>query len=138
MSKKVEGLWEPISESFRRAPSRMTMAHRPYHFVAIVGGAIAGSVAAEILADNGIHVVVIEQNKKPYGKIEDGLPRWHMEQRKQEYSRIDARLRKPGVFFLPNTRLGRDLTMAAPRRKRNLSSPRSRRKADAHKRSRRI
>jgi choline dehydrogenase-like flavoprotein len=68
----------------------MTMTHRPYHFVAIVGGAIAGSVAAEILADNGIQVVVIEQNKKPYGKIEDGLPRWHLEQRKQEYSRIDA------------------------------------------------
>src|SRR6202162_6268354 len=87
----------------------MTMTHRPYHFAAIVGGAIAGSVAAEILADNGIHVVVIEQNKKPYGKIEDGLPRWHLEQRKQEYSRIDARLRKPGVFFLPCTRLGRDL-----------------------------
>ena len=87
----------------------MTMTHKPYHFVAIVGGAIAGSVAAEILADNGIHVVVIEQNKKPYGKIEDGLPRWHLEQRKQEYSRIDARLRKPGVFFLPSTRLGRDL-----------------------------
>jgi ferredoxin--NADP+ reductase len=87
----------------------MTMTHRPYHFVAIVGGAIAGSVAAEILADNGIHVVVIEQNKKPYGKIEDGLPRWHLEQRKQEYSRIDARLRKPGVFFLSSTRLGRDL-----------------------------
>jgi flavin-dependent dehydrogenase len=87
----------------------MTMTHRPYHFVAVVGGAIAGSVAAEILADNGIHVVVIEQNKKPYGKIEDGLPRWHLEQRKQEYSRIDARLKKPGVFFLPYTRLGRDL-----------------------------
>jgi ferredoxin/flavodoxin---NADP+ reductase len=87
----------------------MTMTHRPYHFVAVVGGAIAGSVAAEILADNGIHAVVIEQNKKPYGKIEDGLPRWHLEQRKQEYSRIDARLRKHGVFFLPSTRLGRDL-----------------------------
>ena len=87
----------------------MTMTYRAYHFVAVVGGAIAGSVAAEILAENGIHVVVIEQNKKPYGKIEDGLPRWHLEQRKQEYSRIDARLRKPGVFFLPSTRLGRDL-----------------------------
>src|ERR1700685_4011611 len=87
----------------------MTMTYRPYHFVAVVGGAIAGSVAAEILADNGIHVVVIEHNKKPYGKIEDGLPRWHLEQRKQEYSRSDARLRKPGVFLLPCTRLGRDL-----------------------------
>jgi ferredoxin--NADP+ reductase len=85
------------------------MRAKTHHFVAVIGGAIAGSVAAEILADHGIHVVVIEQNKKPYGKIEDGLPRWHLEQRKQEYSRIDARLRKPGVFFLPCTRLGRDV-----------------------------
>ena len=85
------------------------MTARPYHFAAIVGGAIAGSVAAEILADHGIHVVVIEQNQRPYGKIEDGLPRWHLEQRNQEYSRIDARLKKPGVFFLPCTKLGRDL-----------------------------
>jgi len=52
---------------------------------------------------------VIEQNKRPYGKIEDGLPRWHVEQRKQEYGRIDARLKKPGVYFVPSTKLGRDL-----------------------------
>jgi len=80
------------------------------YFVAIVGGAIAGSVAAEILTDRGIRVAVIEQNKRPYGKIEDGLPRWHVEQRKQEYARIDARLKKPGVFFVPSTKLGRDLS----------------------------
>jgi ferredoxin/flavodoxin---NADP+ reductase len=79
------------------------------HFVAIVGGAIAGSVAAEILADHGIRVAVFEQNKRPYGKIEDGLPRWHLEQRKQEYGNIDARLKKPGVFFIPSIKLGRDL-----------------------------
>jgi NADPH-dependent glutamate synthase beta subunit-like oxidoreductase len=85
------------------------MTDRPYHFAAIVGGAIAGSVAAEIFADHGIQVVVIEQNERPYGKIEDGLPRWHREQREQEYRRIDARLKKPGVYFLPSTRLGRDL-----------------------------
>ena len=42
-------------------------------------------------------MAVFEQNKRPYGKIEDGLPRWHVEQRKQEYGRIDARLKKPGV-----------------------------------------
>src|SRR5690349_16466084 len=82
--------------------------NQPY-FVAIVGGAIAGSVAAEILADRGIQVAVFEQNKRPYGKIEDGLPRWHLEQRKQEYANIDARLKKPGVFFIPATRLGRDV-----------------------------
>jgi ferredoxin/flavodoxin---NADP+ reductase len=79
------------------------------HFVAIVGGAIAGSVAAEILAEHGIRVAVFEQNKRPYGKIEDGLPRWHAEQRRQEYERIDARLRKPGVVFVPCTRLGREV-----------------------------
>ncbi len=85
------------------------MLNNGQYFVAIIGGAIAGSVAAEILADRGIRVAVFEQNKRPYGKIEDGLPRWHVEQRKQEYGNIDARLRKPGVFFIPSTRLGRDL-----------------------------
>ncbi len=84
------------------------MAQNEQHFAAIVGAAISGSVAAEILADRGIQVAVIEQNKRPYGKIEDGLPRWHVEQRKQEYARIDARLRKPGVHFIPSTKLGRD------------------------------
>jgi len=80
------------------------------YFVAIIGGAIAGSVAAEILADRGIRVAVIEQNARPYGKIEDGLPCWHVEQRRQEYGRIDARLKKPGVFYIPRTKLGRDLS----------------------------
>jgi ferredoxin/flavodoxin---NADP+ reductase len=79
------------------------------HFVAVIGGAISGSVAAAILADHGIRVAVFEQNARPYGKIEDGLPRWHVEQRKQEYARIDARLRKRGVYFIPCTKLGRDV-----------------------------
>jgi len=85
------------------------MSKQATHYVAVIGGAVAGSVAAEILAEHGIQVVIIEQNKKPYGKIEDGLPRWHREQRKQEYARIDARLKKPGVTFIPSTRLGSDL-----------------------------
>ncbi len=85
------------------------MPKNQQHFVAIIGGAISGSVAAEILADRGIRVAVIDQNKRPYGKIEDGLPRWHVEQRKQEYERINARLRKPNVSFVPSTRLGRDI-----------------------------
>jgi ferredoxin--NADP+ reductase len=80
------------------------------YFVAVVGGAVSGSVSAEILADKGIRVAVIEQNKRPYGKIEDGLPRWHVEQRKQEYARIDARLKKPNVYFVPSTKLGRDIS----------------------------
>ena len=80
-----------------------------HHFVAVIGGAISGSVAAEILADNGIRVAVFDQNTRPYGKIEDGLPRWHVEQRKQEYGNIDAHLKKTGVSFIPSTKLGRDL-----------------------------
>jgi ferredoxin--NADP+ reductase len=87
----------------------LPMAANGKYFVAVVGGAISGSVAAEILVDRGVRVAVIEQNKRPYGKIEDGLPRWHVEQRKQEYGRIDARLKKPGVYFVPSTKLGRDL-----------------------------
>jgi len=82
-----------------------------HHFVAVIGGAISGSVAAEILADNGIRVAVFDQNTRPYGKIEDGLPRWHVEQRKQEYGRIDARMKKPNVHFIPSTKLGRDFNL---------------------------
>ncbi len=88
----------------------MVMTANGQHFVAIIGGGIAGSVAAEILAERGTRVAVFEQNTRPYGKIEDGLPRWHAEQRKQEYERIDARLKKPGVSYVPCTRLGRDVT----------------------------
>jgi ferredoxin/flavodoxin---NADP+ reductase len=85
------------------------MSSNGQYFVAVVGGAVSGSVAAEILADHGIKVAVFEQNKRPYGKIEDGLPRWHVEQRKQEYEKIDARLKRPGVYFVPSTKLGREL-----------------------------
>src|SRR5579864_6903187 len=81
------------------------------HFVAVIGGAISGSVAAEILADHGIPVAVFDQNTRPYGKIEDGLPRWHVEQRKQEYGRIDARMKKPNVHFIPCAKLGRDFSL---------------------------
>lgn len=79
------------------------------HVVAIFGGACAGSTAADILASSGVEVVVFEQNARPYGKIEDGLPRWHRDQRRMEYARIDARLDRPGVLVVPRTRLGRDL-----------------------------
>jgi ferredoxin/flavodoxin---NADP+ reductase len=84
----------------------------PGHFVAVIGGAISGSVAAEILADHGIRVAVFDQNTRPYGKIEDGLPRWHVEQRKEEYGRIDARMKKPNVYFVPCAKLGRDFDLS--------------------------
>jgi ferredoxin/flavodoxin---NADP+ reductase len=88
------------------------MTNPGHHFVAVIGGAISGSVAAEILADHGIRVAVFEQNRRPYGKIEDGLPRWHVEQRKQEYARIDARMKKPNVYFVPSIKLGRDFDLS--------------------------
>jgi ferredoxin/flavodoxin---NADP+ reductase len=84
-------------------------ADRHYYVIAIVGGATAGSAAAEIFASQGIVVIVFDQNDRPYGKIEDGLPRWHAKQRRNEYERIDARLNRPWVQFVPNTRLGRDI-----------------------------
>lgn len=82
----------------------------PRHVVAILGGAVAGSEAAVLCASRGIYAVVIEQNDRPYGKIEDGLPRWHDALRKKEYERIDQNLSQPGVVFLPRTRVGRDVS----------------------------
>ena len=85
------------------------MSDTPRQIVAVIGGAIAGSAIAELLAADDREVLVFEQNDRPYGKIEDGLPRWHVDQRRQEYARIDARLDRPGVCFIPRTKLGPDL-----------------------------
>jgi ferredoxin/flavodoxin---NADP+ reductase len=84
----------------------------PQHVVVIVGGAVAGSEAASQFARRGIRCIVVEQNARPYGKIEDGLPRWHVNLRRQEMDKIDARLDQPGVDFVPRTRLGRDMGLA--------------------------
>ncbi len=81
----------------------------PQFVVAVVGGATAGAEAAGMLAARGITAVVFEQNPRPYGKIEDGLPRWHVKLRKKEYETINARLERPGVHFVPNTKIGRDV-----------------------------
>lgn len=77
--------------------------------IAVVGGATAGAEMAGRLAEAGATVVVFEQNRRPYGKIEDGLPRWHAELRRKEYRTIDAKLAQPGVHFVPDTRVGRDV-----------------------------
>ena len=79
------------------------------HVIAVIGAATAGSEIARILAERGATVLVIDQNPRPYGKIEDGLPRWHAKQRRDEYALINARLDHPNVFFVPLTRLGRDI-----------------------------
>lgn len=79
------------------------------HVVAVIGGATAGSEVARVFARHGALVVVIEQNARPYGKIEDGLPRWHVKQRLDEYEEINRRLDDPNILYLPLTRMGLDL-----------------------------
>ena len=80
------------------------------YVVAVVGAATAGSEIARILTLRGVRVIVIEQNARPYGKIEDGLPRWHVKQRKDEYEEINKRLDHPGIEYLPLTKMGRDIS----------------------------
>jgi ferredoxin/flavodoxin---NADP+ reductase len=80
------------------------------HVMAVIGAATAGSEIARILAERGATVIVFEQNPRPYGKIEDGLPRWHSKQRRDEYVEIDKRLDNPNIHYVPNTRLGKDIS----------------------------
>ncbi len=80
------------------------------YVVAVVGAATAGSEIARILAVRGVRVIVIEQNPRPYGKIEDGLPRWHAKQRQDEYEEINKRLDHPSIEYLPLTRMGQDIS----------------------------
>jgi ferredoxin--NADP+ reductase len=78
----------------------------PRHVVAVIGAATAGSEIARVLAQRGALVVVLEQNARPYGKIEDGLPRWHVKQRRDEYEEINRRLDHPNIEYVPQTRMG--------------------------------
>lgn len=84
-------------------------AIRPGHLVVVVGGAVAGAEAVAQFTARGVRCVVLEQNVRPYGKIEDGLPRWHVKLRAQEYAKIDQKLAHPLVYFVPRTKLSRDL-----------------------------
>jgi NADPH-dependent glutamate synthase beta subunit-like oxidoreductase len=85
-------------------------ATEPKPVVAIIGGAVAGSEAAAACAARGAIAVVFEQGARPYGKIEDGLPRWHEKLRDKEYKKIDANLGSPGVIFVPLTEIGGDVS----------------------------
>jgi NADPH-dependent glutamate synthase beta subunit-like oxidoreductase len=49
---------------------------------------------------------VFEQGARPYGKIEDGLPRWHEKLRDKEYAKIDTNLGSDAVIFVPETEVG--------------------------------
>ena len=81
----------------------------PSHFVAIFGGAVSGAEAANQLTQRGINVVIFEQNSLPYGKIEDGLPKWHVKLRDKEERIIDEKMQHPLLTYVPNIQLGRDI-----------------------------
>ena len=78
--------------------------------VLIIGGAVSGSTAAKKLTENGIRCIIVDQNRLPYGKIEDGLPRWHDKQRINEYSKIDEIMDHDLVDFVPSTKIGKDIS----------------------------
>jgi len=82
----------------------------PGHYVAIFGGAVSGAEAAAQLSQRGIRVVVFDQSILPYGKIEDGLPKWHAKLRDKEEAKIDEKLSHELVEFVPNTKLGTDIS----------------------------
>jgi NADPH-dependent glutamate synthase beta subunit-like oxidoreductase len=90
----------------------MSESPRAAHVVAVIGGATAGAEVAGRLAERGAQVAVFEQNPRPYGKIEDGLPRWHEALRKKEYETVGEKLSRPGVHFVPRTKIGRDVGFA--------------------------
>ena len=78
------------------------------HYVAVIGGSVSGSEAAAMLADKGVRVVVIDQNALPYGKLEDGLPKWHHNLRDKQEKEIDKKLDHARVRFIPNLKIGKD------------------------------
>ncbi len=80
------------------------------HCVAIFGGAVAGSEAAYQLAQKGFSVVVFDQSLLPYGKLEDGLPKWHHKLRDQEEQKIDEKINQHNIWFVPGVKLGRDIS----------------------------
>jgi len=85
------------------------MEHSGHHFIAVIGGSVSGSEAALQLAEKGFRVVVFDQLALPYGKIEDGLPKWHVKLRDKEEDAIDKKLMHPNIRFVPETRIGRDI-----------------------------
>ena len=99
-----------------------SVSFKPAHVVAIIGAATSGSEIARILAERGVIVIVFEQNPRPYGKIEDGLPRWHVKQRRDEYEKINERLDHPKIHYVPLTRMGRDIDFGELRETWGLSA----------------
>lgn len=87
----------------------MSIKESGHHFVAIFGGAVAGAEAGFQLANRGFRVVIFDQSILPYGKIEDGLPKWHYKLRDKEENNINKKINHPNIRFVPGVKLGRDL-----------------------------
>ncbi len=83
------------------------------HVVAVIGGSTAGAEVAARLGERGVKVAVFEMNPRPFGKIEDGLPRWHAGLRNKEYGLITSKLASSEVSLVPNTKIGRDVQFSS-------------------------
>jgi len=82
---------------------------KPSFYAAIFGGAVSGSETAFQFASRGIKTVVFDQQTLPYGKIEDGLPKWHSKLRDKEEGKINEKLIHPNITYVPNVQLGKDI-----------------------------
>lgn len=80
------------------------------HFIAVIGGSVSGSEAVNLLTDQNFRVVVFDMNELPYGKLEDGLPNWHHNLRDRQTTVINEKLGHKNVYFIPKTKIGRDIT----------------------------
>ena len=86
------------------------MENHKKHYIAVIGGSISGSEAANLLANNGFRVVVFEMNSLPYGKIEDGLPKWHINLRNRQENEINNKLVHENIRFVPLVKIGREIS----------------------------
>lgn len=86
------------------------MKNHKKHYIAVIGGSISGSEAANLLAKNGFRIVVFEMNALPYGKIEDGLPKWHINLRNRQEKEIDNKLDHENIRYVPLVKIGRDIS----------------------------
>lgn len=95
----------------KRPNSAHARTSKARHVVAVIGGATAGAEIAGRLASHETEVVIFERNPRPYGKIEDGLPRWHSALRDKECAAIDEKLRNENVHYVPCSALGIELSI---------------------------
>ena len=85
------------------------MENHKRHYIAVIGGSISGSEAANLLAKSGFRIVVFEMNALPYGKIEDGLPKWHVKLRNRQIKEIDNKLDHENIRYVPLVKIGGDI-----------------------------